>query len=156
VARNEIHISATPDAVYDVLADARCYGVWILGSSTIRAADPEWPAPGTAFDHTVGQWPLRLADHTECVEEESRVRLRLRAHARPLPPADIELRLVPESDGTRVIMVEDIAPRLLRLALWPTTQPAVWLRNTESLRRLKALAEGRIPRPTEPLPPRGT
>jgi Polyketide cyclase / dehydrase and lipid transport len=155
MARNEIHVQASQEAVWDVLADARCYGVWVVGSSTIRAADPEWPAVGAAFDHTLGVWPLRLADHTESLVAEAPVELRLRAHARPLPPADVTLRLVPEDDGTRVIMIEDIAPVLLRLALWPTTQPAVWLRNTESLRRLKALAEGRLARPAEPLPPRG-
>jgi hypothetical protein len=155
VARNEIHVQAAPEAVWEVLADARCYGIWVVGSSTIRAADRDWPAPGAAFDHTVGMGPLRLADRTESLSAEPPVELRLLAHARPLPPAHVTLRLVPEGDGTRVIMIEDVAPVLLRLALWPAAQPATWMRNAESLRRLKAIAEGRVPRPAEPLPPRG-
>jgi uncharacterized protein YndB with AHSA1/START domain len=154
VARNQNLIDAPPDAVFDVLRDARCYGTWVVGSSEIRAADPGWPAPGTAFDHTVGTWPLRIADHTEVLAADPPRFLELLAHARPFPPARVSLQLDPDAGGTRVTMVEDIEPRLLRLALWPVAQPSVRLRNAESLRRLKRLAEGRARRPTGSLPPR--
>jgi hypothetical protein len=154
VARNETLIDASPDAVFDVLRDARCYGSWVVGSSEIRAADPDWPAPGTAFDHTVGMGPLRIADHTEVLAAEEPVFLQLLAHARPFPPARVTLRLAAEPGGTRVTMVEDIEPPLVRLALWPVAEPSIRLRNAESLRRLKRLAERRMPWPSGALPAR--
>ena len=154
MARNEISIAAPPAAVWAVLADPRTYGVWVVGSSTIRAADPDWPAPATAFDHRVGLGPLGLADHTEVVAAEPESWLQLRAHARPLPPAIVSLDLRAENGGTRVVMREDVDPLALRIALWPVTAPTVRLRNAESLRRLKGLAEGSVPWPTGTLPPR--
>jgi Polyketide cyclase / dehydrase and lipid transport len=154
VARNEITIAAAPDAVWTVLADARCYGVWVVGSSAIRAADPDWPAPFTAFDHRVGLGPFGLEDCTEVMAAEPGSWLQLRAHARPLPPARVSLDLRPEGARTRVVMREEVDPAALRLALWPLSEPAVRLRNAGSLRRLKGLAEGTIPWPTGALPPR--
>jgi hypothetical protein len=148
VARNEILVDASVEQTFRVLADPRCYGIWVVGSSEIRRADPNWPAPGTAFDHTVGMWPVRIADHTEVLSADPPRCLELLAHARPLPPARVILRLRPEGGGTRVVMEEDIEPIPLRIALWPVTQIAVRLRNAESLRRLKGLAEGTIPWPT--------
>jgi uncharacterized protein YndB with AHSA1/START domain len=154
MARNEIEIAAPPEAVWDVLADARCYGVWVVGSSEVRAADADWPAPGTAFDHRVGVGPLTLADHTEVLAAQRPSWLQLLAHARPLPPARVSIDLTPEDGRTRVVMHEDIEPLLLRVPLWPVSEPAIRLRNLEALRRLKGLAEGTIPWPSGPLEPR--
>jgi hypothetical protein len=147
VARNQIVVHAPPEEVFRVLEDPRCYGAWVVGSSDIRAADPDWPAPGTAFDHTVGTWPLKLADSTEVLAADPPRFLQLLAHAKPLPPARVTLRLepVPERAGTRVVMEEDIAPALVRYAVWLPTQLAI---------RLKALAEGTMPWPGGALPPR--
>src|SRR5215207_10106360 len=105
VARNEVFISARPDAVFEVLGDPRTYGEWVFGSREIRAADEHWPAPGAAFDHSVGKAPA--------------VMLELRARARPLPTARITLHLQPDRDGTRVTMIEEPANRLLSLAGGP-------------------------------------
>jgi uncharacterized protein YndB with AHSA1/START domain len=154
VARNEIMVGAPPEAVFDVLADARCYGEWVVGSSDIRAADPEWPASGSAFDHRVGVGPLKTADCTEVLASRPPRYLQLLAHARPLPAARVTLELRAEAGGTRVTILEDVDHPLLRRLLWPVVQPATWLRNHESLRRLRALAEGRVPRPSGELPPR--
>jgi hypothetical protein len=156
VARNEILVDASVEETFRGLSDARCYGIWVVGSSEIRRADPGWPAPGTALDHTVGIWPVRIADHTEVVKARPPAFLELLAHARPLPPARIALTLRPEGDATRVVMQEDIEPMPLRILLWPVTQIAVGLRNAESLRRLKGLAEGTIPWPTGALEPRSS
>jgi uncharacterized protein YndB with AHSA1/START domain len=154
VARNEIMVGAPPEAVFDVLADARCYGEWVVGSSEIRAADPEWPAAGAVFDHKVGVGPLKTADCTEVLSSQPPSRLELLAHARPLPAARIAIELTPQDGGTRVTIHEDVDSAALRKVLWPVVQPATWIRNHESLRRLRALAEGRAPRPSGELPPR--
>ena len=154
VARNEITVGAPPEAVYDVLADPRCYGEWVVGSSDIQAADPEWPAAGTAFDHRVGVGPLKTADCTEVLASRAPTYLQLLAHAKPLPAARVTIELAAAEGGTRVTILEDVDDPVLRKVLWPLVQPATWVRNHESLRRLRNLAEGRAPRPTGPLPSR--
>lgn len=75
-------------------------------------------------------------------------RLELLVHARPLPDAHVEMLLVPERDGTRVTMIEDLAHPLLNKLAGPLGHLAIWLRNRESLRRLKLLAETPAPRGT--------
>lgn len=154
VARNEVFVAAPPDAVFDVLGDARTYADWVVGSRRIRAADRRWPAPGTGFDHTVGTPPLTIDDETLVLGARAPELLELTAKARPLPSAHITLELRPEGNGTRVTMIEDFASGLVNLLAGPLTHAAMRLRNRESLRRLKALAEGTRPRPTGPLPPR--
>jgi hypothetical protein len=46
MARNEIVIGTTPQRVFDVLADGRSYGHWVVGSSEIRHVEPGFPARG--------------------------------------------------------------------------------------------------------------
>ena len=69
-----------PEAVWDVLADPGNYGYWVVGSKVIRDADPDWPAPGSRFHHTVGFGPFTVSDHSEAIEAE-------RPH-RITPPAE--------------------------------------------------------------------
>ncbi len=154
MARNEIQIDAPRESVYALLSDPRTYGSWVVGSSAVRAADPDWPAPGTAFEHRVGVWRFALHDHTDVVSVQPPEELVLVAHASPFPPARIRLWLREQSGGTRVVMEEAPASPLLSLLLTPLGHRLLWLRNVEALRRLKALAEGRVPLPTGPLPPR--
>ena len=154
MARNEISIAAPPEAVFDLLADPRAYGKWVVGSREIRAADESWPAPGSAFDHSVGKAPLVIKDDTSVVDSQPPVMLELRARARPLPTARITLHLQPYGRGTRVTMIEEPTNRVLRMAGGHLLHAAVRIRNRESLRRLKALAEGTTPRPSGVLPTR--
>ena len=154
MARNEIFVSAPPDAVFDVLGDPRTYASWVVGSAEIRAADRSWPAPGAAFDHSVGKRPLLIKDETAVVQARPPLMLELRARARPLPTARVELHLNAEGNGTRVTMIEDPASRLLNVLAGPLFHLATRIRNRESLRRLKALSEGTARRPTGVLPPR--
>ena len=156
MARNETYIDASPRDVFDVLADARTYAEWVVGSHEIRAADRGWPAPGTVFDHTVGRPPVRIKDETAVVAATPPVMLELRARARPLPAARVTLHLQPERDGTRVTMIEDPASRLLALLAVPLGHWSIHLRNRESLRRLKAIAEGRAARPAGELAERSS
>lgn len=155
MAHNEIDVDAPPAAVYAVLADPRSFARWVVGSHEIRRADPGWPAPGTAFDHRVGIGPLTLADHSEVLDTTPDQRLRMLVKARPFTRAHVLLRLEPRGAGrTHVTMDEDPADLRSRLFMNPLTDPLVRLRNKESLRRLKALAERREPIPGGALPPR--
>ncbi|MDO8212186.1 SRPBCC family protein [Conexibacter sp. CPCC 206217] len=155
MAHNEIDVDAAPEAVFGVLADPRSYARWVVGSRAIRRADRGWPNPGTAFDHTVGIGPLRLKDHSEAVECEPPRLLRLRVKARPLTVAWVTLRMTQlDRKRTRITMDEHPADMRSRIFLNPLSDPLVRLRNRESLRRLKALAERREPIPTGTLPAR--
>ncbi len=154
MAHTEIDIAVPPERVFAVLAEPRSFARWVVGSREIRRADPDWPAVGTAFDHTVGVWPLTLSDHSEVVECRRPQLLKLLVKARPFSRAYVTLRLVPRPPGTRLSMDERAADRLSRILFNPLTDPLVRLRNRISLRRLKALAEGAEPIPGGYLPTR--
>jgi uncharacterized protein YndB with AHSA1/START domain len=154
MAHNEIRVDAPPEAVFAVLSDPRSFARWVVGSRKIRAADPDWPAPGTTFDHAVGIGPLTVADGTTVRAAEPPRRLEMLVRARPFTQAVVTLRMQPEGGGTRIEMDEHPADLRSHVLFNRLTDPLVRLRNWESLRRLKALAEGDEPIPTGPLPPR--
>ncbi len=154
MARNEIFIDAPPAAVFGLLSDPRSYGDWVVGSREIRAADPDWPAAGAAFEHSVGVGWLSLSDHTSVISARPPECLELKARARPLPSARVRLQLHPEGTGTRVTMIEEPVNPVLSAMLGPVGHWLMKLRNVEALRRLKRLAEGDAPRPRGALPQR--
>ncbi len=140
-------VHASPEAVWDVLADPDAYAYWVVGSKDIRDADPSWPADGTRFHHTVGVGPLSIRDHTEVVRAERPHRLLLHAKARPAGRAKVELLLVPRGNDTLVEMREEPASPLGRLGHNPVADLLLHGRNVESLRRLAELAETGKPSP---------
>jgi uncharacterized protein YndB with AHSA1/START domain len=149
VARNEQVMKASPEAVFDVLADPRGYAYWVLGSMEIREADDNWPQSGTKFHHTVGAGPLRVKDHTVVEEVERNRYLQIEAKTRPFGSARVKLELEPAEGGTRVTMVEDPANRATAFIFMPLTHVLMRGRNLRSLDRLAELAEGRKPMPGE-------
>ncbi len=143
MAVNDIHIDAPPERVFAVLADWRSYGDWVVGSRFIRGADPGFPAAGTRFHHQVGVGPLHLNDHTKVLEVDKPRKLILKAKARPLGTAVVDMTMEPEGTGTRVTMREDPGDTLTAFVFNPLTHLLVRGRNEESLDRLKRLAEKR-------------
>ena len=144
MAVNDIHIDAPPERVFAVLADWRSYGDWVVGSRKIRGADPGFPAAGTRFHHQVGVGPLNLNDHTSVVEVDKPHKLILRAKARPLGTAVVDMTMEPDGNGgTKVTMREDPGDTLSAFVFNPVTHLLVRGRNVESLERLKRLAEER-------------
>jgi Polyketide cyclase / dehydrase and lipid transport len=154
MAHNEIQIGASPERVFAVLSEPRSFARWVVGSREIRRADPGWPKVGTAFDHRVGIRPFTLADSSEVVQCDAPSLLKLLVKARPFSRAYVTLSLQPLDGGTRLSMDEFAADAGSRLFFNPLTDPLVHLRNNVSLRRLKALAEGKEPIPAGHLPPR--
>jgi hypothetical protein len=70
--------------------------------------------------------------------------LELRAKARPFGTAEVKLLLTPGRAGsTDVTMIETAGDAVSHLLFNPMTAPLVRLRNMESLRRLKRMAEAR-------------
>jgi uncharacterized protein YndB with AHSA1/START domain len=140
-----------PEAVWAALADPAGYGHWVVGSKRIRDADAGWPAPGTRFHHVVGVGPLELRDHTESLAAEAPRLLRMRAHARPLGAAIVELRLEPRGTGTLVRMREHPDTTVGRVLLGnPLGDRLIELRNARSLARLQQLALRASARPAAP------
>ena len=143
MATNERFMPIPPEAVWDALADAGGYGDWVPGSRVIRDAEPDWPAPGSKFHHTVGVGPFEVSDHTEALEARQPELLRMRTKGRPLGTAIVTLEMVRSDAGTLVRMTEspDGPAWLLNF------NPLVWLvtkaRNAESLMRLEELAARR-------------
>jgi uncharacterized protein YndB with AHSA1/START domain len=142
------------ESVFAVLSDPRSFARWVVGSREIRRADLDWPAVGTAFDHKVGIWPIMLSDHSEILETTPPHLLKLLVKAKPFSKAYVTLTLRPGAHGTRVEMDEVAADARSMLLFNPLTNPLIRIRNRESLRRLKALAEGKEPIPGGELPPR--
>ena len=140
MATNERFMLAPPQAVWDALADPGGYGYWVVGSKTIRGADPGWPAPGTRFHHKIGVGPLTIADHTESLEARPPELLRLRAKGRPLGTAKVTLELRPREGGTLVRMTEHPDGLTRVLSLNPLVHVLTRARNAESLMRLEELA----------------
>ena len=138
-------IDAPPSRVFDVLSDPESYGEWVVGSKQIRDADPDFPAPGSRFHHTVGFGPITVGDHTVVEEMKRPRRIKLRAKARPLATVHVMLELKGKGRGkTEVTMIEDPADPLSALVFFhPLTHLLVRGRNDESLRRLGQLAAAR-------------
>jgi NAD(P)-dependent dehydrogenase (short-subunit alcohol dehydrogenase family)/uncharacterized protein YndB with AHSA1/START domain len=143
MARNRVHIDATPEDVFAVLSNPNCYPRWVVGAAGVRDHDESFPAVGSRFYHEVGTWPVNLKDHTEVVEVEPPRRLVLKAKARPLGTAVIELDLEESAGGTELTMDEHPGDRLTTLvAANPVVDTALRVRNGEALARLKRLVEG--------------
>ncbi|HEX5984752.1 MAG TPA: SDR family NAD(P)-dependent oxidoreductase [Solirubrobacterales bacterium] len=143
MARNRVHIDAPPDEVFAVLSDPDCYPGWVVGASEIREYDEGFPEVGSRFHHEVGPGPLNIRDYSEVVEVDPPRRLVLKAKARPLGTATIELDLRERAGGTEVRMQEAPGDRLTSLVVGnPVADSALRVRNAEALARLKRLVEG--------------
>jgi uncharacterized protein YndB with AHSA1/START domain len=141
MATTRTRITASPDEVFAALANPENYGDWVVGSDTIRDADPAWPKVGSRFHHRIGFGPLKVSDHTEVLEVEAPHRLVMHARARPLGTAKITMLLAERSGGTLVTMIEVAGDPVSRLTLNRLTDPVIHLRNVEALRRLKRIVE---------------
>ena len=143
MARNMITVDAPLQTVWDVLADPPSYEIWVVGNKSIRGYDKSWPAPGSEFHHKVGFGPLATKDKTVAIEADPPRRLVMLVRALPVIRATVSFTLEPEGSGTRVTMEE--RPRGTPWEqLWnPVLDRLTGLRNAETLRRLKRLAEVR-------------
>jgi uncharacterized protein YndB with AHSA1/START domain len=139
-------MKATPDHVWDVLADGWLYPLWVVGATRMREVDEAWPTPGTKLHHSVGTWPLVLDDVTEVEESVPGARLVLNAHAWPAGRADVSLTLRAQGAETEVVMEEQAVSGPGALVPKVAQDPLLTWRNTESLRRLAFLAERRATR----------
>ena len=141
---NERTINASPKDVWEVLADGWLYPLWVVGASRMRDVDPTWPEVGSRLHHSVGVWPGLIDDNTEVLEVEPGSRIRLRAKGWPMGEAEVILELEPAAAGTLVKIYEKPVKGPGALVPPPLVDPMLKWRNTEALRRLAYVVEGRV------------
>ena len=138
MARNTIHVDAPPEAVFEVLADPRHYGNWVVGASTTRSVDGPWPAVGSVLHHSQ---MLLIHDTTTVRACEPGRRIALEARARPLVVADVSVTLEPAGDGTRIVLDETVTGGLAGVLPGVVSDALIQVRNIEAVKRLKRLTE---------------
>ncbi len=146
MSSNQRTMKASPQAVWDVLADGWLYPLFVVGASRMREVDEGWPAVGTKLHHSVGAWPLLLDDQTEVLECDPQRQLVLRAHAWPAGAARVVMTLAtdPSTPGSTVVTIEeDVESGPGRLMPKPARDLQLAWRNVETLRRLAFIAERR-------------
>lgn len=126
-----------------MLADGWLYPVWVVGAARMRAVTDDWPAVGAKLHHSVGLWPVMLDDNTEVLDSVVDTELKLKARAFPAGAAEVVIRLEPEEGQTRVTIDEKVVEGPAKFLPAPAEAAAMKWRNTETLRRLAYVAEGR-------------
>lgn len=144
MAVNEIDVDASVEQTFAVLADPSTYADWVVGAREIRRADVDWPTPGSTFHHTQGLFgPLQVRDTSSVLAAEPPTWLELEVRVRPWMVARTEFRLREQDGQTHVVMVEEPVGGLLARVPTPGMDVLLRLRNAETLRRLKRIAEQR-------------
>jgi uncharacterized protein YndB with AHSA1/START domain len=136
-------VAATPEHVWEVLADGWLYPLFVVGASRMRDVDETWPAVGSRLHHSVGTWPLLIDDTTEVLEVEEGRRLLLKARGWPAGEAHVDISLQPDGGSTTVTITEDVTAGPGSLVPKPLRDAQLHWRNVESLRRLAFVVEGR-------------
>ena len=135
--------TASPEAVWRVLADGWSYPSWVVGASRMRTVAPDWPAVGAELHHSLGVWPLLIDDVTRVLAAVPERELRL--HGKGWPLGEVEIHLVlrrTESGGCEIVMREDVVAGPSTLIPKPLRVLMMKRRNAEATQRLAYLAEG--------------
>jgi hypothetical protein len=140
MAQVEKFVPARTDDVWAVLADARSYAFWVVGSHDITGVHGRWPEVGSTFDHVQGHGPVKLSDTTTVKAVDPGRRLLLEVRIRPFLVGPVDLHLRPVPDGTIISIEEHVTGGLARALPRFVTSPLIAMRNADALRRLAAMA----------------
>lgn len=137
----QVFNSPAPE-VWKVIADGWLYSGWVVGASRIRAVDAHWPEVDARLHHSVGAWPLIIDDSTKVAAVDPGKSLELIARGWPVGEAKVVITLEDLGSQCRVTIAEDAVrgpglavPKALR-------DPAISIRNRETLKRLELMAAG--------------
>ena len=134
-------IHASPDKVFDVLANGWSYSQWVVGASRVRDVTENWPAEGAEIHHSVGAWPLLINDLTTVMRSERPHLLELTVRAWPSGEGVVRITCRPEGMDTEVTMEEDATKGPTLLIPKVVRDVVLDRRNREALSRLAILVE---------------
>lgn len=143
MAKNVRNLHCRPEDVFDVLADGWLFTTWVVGASRMRGQDVDFPAVGTQLHHSFGTWPFVIDDVTTVLEWDPPRRMVIQPKGWPIGEARVELVVEEHRRGCRVTIIEEAVAGPGALVPDFVMQPAIWIRNRETLRRLQWVAEGR-------------
>lgn len=139
MAINQVRSSLPPAKVFEHLTNPWEYPKWLLGASTIRAVDDDFPAVGSNFHHRVGVGPLKVNDRSEVLEVEPDRKLVLLVKARPLFQGKVTFTIEPDGEGGSVLTFEEVPAFPGAELARPLLDPATHARNKKSLENLADL-----------------
>jgi len=142
VAENYRTMNCPPESVFAVLADGWLYPSWVVGASRMRDVDAAWPTAGSAIHHSVGVWPALINDTTSVLEWDPPRHALFKARGWPIGEAHVAVDVKPRGTGCVVRITEDATAGPGRFVPAVLRDPAIKLRNMETLHRLALLAEG--------------
>ncbi len=128
---HELHLAASPDRVFDVLADSPAWPEWFKGMRRVRI---DGPATGVGALRTVWVGPNRVQEHFTVWEPAHRITLHIvESNAPGLRVMAEDYRISPETDGSRLsvtIAVEAkgpfrLMPGLVRMIVGRATSGAL-------------------------------
>ncbi|MFI2301836.1 SRPBCC family protein [Actinacidiphila glaucinigra] len=99
-------VGGAPEEVWAVLADGTRYGDWVVGPSSSRHGEGDWPAVGSSLEYTVPLGPVKLTGETIVRICRPPLQLELEAFSGWLGSARIAIELRPWGAGTLVIVDE--------------------------------------------------
>ncbi len=135
-------IHASPERVFEVLANGWLYPSWVVGASRMRDVDDAWPAEGARLFHSFGVWPFLINDSTSVLEWDPPRHMKVRARGWPIGVAHVTLDVKPRGENCVVRIGEDAVEGPGRFIPAPVRQVMLHARNNETLQRLAYLAEG--------------
>ena len=140
-ARSTLPFRSPPEDVFAVLADGWRYADWVVGAKRVRAVDDSWPQPGARFHHEVGVGPLTLKDSSELLALDPPRQVVLEVRAWPAGKARVTITVSPREGGSEVLLEEVPTDGLAKTVdSWPLRRLTM-LRNVESLKRLRRIAD---------------
>ncbi|MFF3949442.1 SRPBCC family protein [Streptomyces sp. NPDC001902] len=99
-------VGGAPEDVWAVLADGTRYGDWVVGPSSSRRGEGDWPAVGSSIEYTVPLGPVKLTGETIVRICRPPRQLELEAFSGWLGSARIAIDLRPWGKDTLVIVDE--------------------------------------------------
>ena len=140
---NTRFMSCSPDDVFAVLADGWLFPTWVVGASRMRDVDANWPKVGSHLHHSFGVWPALINDQTTVLEWDPPRRMVIQPHGWPLGEARVTLEVRARESGCVVRITEKAVKGPGALIPPVILDPALHVRNVETLRRLAYTAEGK-------------
>jgi hypothetical protein len=131
----------TPHEVFELVRNGWRYAEWVVGTKRIRAVDEDWPEVGSRFHHAVGLGPLTIRDVSEVCEIEQDRRIVLLVRVWPAGRGRVTIEVEPAPEGCRISLDEVPVEGLAEKLDGPVLEATAYLRNKESLRRLKRAVE---------------